>query len=278
MTGQGSSNRKRLTAARSARPLAGAVLGAATLLVACNAILGIEEAELIEAAGGAGGTGTGGTPCQNASTCDDDNPCTTDDCNTAVGRCSNEPVPDGPAPPELQTDGDCRQVECLQGEVQSEADDADIPVDDIECTEDRCIAGEPLNPTVVDGTACSQNGGKVCYGGNCVDCYDNSHCTPPETCGGGTEPLECGCTPTACSGITCGWKEDSLCHDPPQYVNCDNQQQDGDETDVDCGGNVTSCDTRCENGQSCEQPSDCTSGICNCDTCGHTGGCGGAGA
>ncbi|MEM6954397.1 MAG: fibrinogen-like YCDxxxxGGGW domain-containing protein [Myxococcota bacterium] len=41
---------------------------------------------------------------------------------------------------------------------------------------------------------------------------------------------------------------------------CDNERQDGTETDVDCGGDV--CEARCTAGLDCVFGTDCTSGIC----------------
>ncbi|MBL4683805.1 MAG: hypothetical protein JKY37_04390 [Nannocystaceae bacterium] len=46
---------------------------------------------------------------------------------------------------------------------------------------------------------------------------------------------------------------------------CDNEMQDGDETDVDCGG---SCETKCDTGEGCGGATDCQSGVCgDDDTC-----------
>jgi len=46
---------------------------------------------------------------------------------------------------------------------------------------------------------------------------------------------------------------------------CINGIQDGDETDVDCGG--PTCAQRCGTGQSCLQNSDCQSGVCTGSVC-----------
>ena len=45
----------------------------------------------------------------------------------------------------------------------------------------------------------------------------------------------------------------------PELPSCDNGIQDGDETDVDCGG---SCADQCGTGQGCGGPDDCQSGEC----------------
>jgi hypothetical protein len=45
---------------------------------------------------------------------------------------------------------------------------------------------------------------------------------------------------------------------------CSDGKQNGDETDIDCGG---SCLRRCDNGQSCNISNDCESGLCPDKTC-----------
>jgi len=153
---------------------------------------------------------------------------------------------------------------------QSVADDADLPDDGQECTEDLCNQGTPSNPPLPAETACSQDQGVVCNGeGECVECYSNDHCTAPETCGGGGTPGACGCTPISCgpsgANLTCGYAPDDGCGSP---LDCNNNAQDGTETDVDCGGSVSTCSVRCNVGQSCLVGSDCASGICGTnDTC-----------
>ncbi|MBI4918186.1 MAG: hypothetical protein HY825_20280 [Acidobacteria bacterium] len=81
-------------------------------------------------------------------------------------------------------------------------------------------------------TACGQNGGTVCDGlGTCVECVGNVDCGPTTECSGHV------CVPTPCF--------DGL--------------QNGDETDIDCGG--ATCDP-CAPGAVCLLPSDCASAVC----------------
>ena len=54
-------------------------------------------------------------------------------------------------------------------------------------------------------------------------------------------------------GYICGY--DGFC-----YPSCHDGWKDGDETDVDCGGDW--CATRCGTGQTCSVDGDCASGIC----------------
>ena len=240
----------------------------AIALCACNAVLGIEQATLdtsITGGHGAQGghTGTGGTgpECQSPDDCNDGNPCTTDDCQD--GKCSNVNVPNGPADAALQTAGDCKQIMCTNGTQHPQADDTDLPVDGNDCTADLCTSGVASNPAEPTDTACTQNGGKVCFQGQCVECHTNQQCTAPKTCGGGGTPLVCGCTPTACDSLTCGFATDNKCGGGT--LNCNNNAQDGYETDIDCGGPqppAGTCAVLCQNGKHCLVNSDCASANC----------------
>jgi hypothetical protein len=74
------------------------------------------------------------------------------------------------------------------------ADDADVPVDANQCTDDVCTAGVPFNPSSASGTACNQ-GGQVCSGaGTCVECV------APQTCPG----QDTECQARTCVGNACG--------------------------------------------------------------------------
>lgn len=232
---------------RGPRLLLAAIFG----LGGCHLALGIEEAELIETVGGA---------CSTNAACNDGNACTGDLCE--AGACRYELL-DGDAPIETQSEGDCERVVCAAGAEDSVADDGDLPIDGLDCTTDGCDGGEPTNIPLAGGTACTQNGGQVCNGdGACVECFSNAECTTPQTCGGGGTVGLCGCTPIACSevGLTCGFAAQDGCGNP---LPCDNDVQDGAETDVDCGGAVGSCATRCAQGLMCLVDTDCASGICD---------------
>lgn len=74
------------------------------------------------------------------------------------------------------------------------------------------------------------------------------------------------------------------CAIPPAPKPCVNGVQDGNETDVDCGGNPDLCAKRCEDGQKCLEDADCEGGFTcqfdlglkKCLAGGGTGGAGGA--
>lgn len=79
-----------------------------------------------------------------------------------------------------------------------------------------------------------------------------------DTFGGGCQPL------VSCEsiGATCGQVLDN-CGNP---LPCDNGEQDGTETDVDCGGGGN-CAELCPSGRMCEAPEDCEDGFCADGVC-----------
>ncbi|MFZ5445251.1 MAG: lamin tail domain-containing protein [Myxococcota bacterium] len=146
---------------------------------------------------GAGGVCNGSGSCQEcvtAATC----PGTDTECQVrtcVAGACGVSFMPSGTALA-AQSAGDCQRAVCNgSGGTTSQADDADVPVDGNQCTQDVCTAGVPSNPAVVLGGTCSQNGGTVCNGtGVCVQCNAAADCA-------GTSNE---CATTTCTANTCG--------------------------------------------------------------------------
>jgi len=116
------------------------------------------------------------------------------------------------------------------------------------CDDDACAASCPpcRECSCVEGLLCVQNnlglgvncaGGYCDGGGTCVPCLDNQSypCTTGE----------------ACSHKTC------------VAPSCTDGLQDGDETDVDCGGACAPCDA----GQGCATDADCLTGYCMAAVC-----------
>jgi len=86
-------------------------------------------------------------------------------------------------------------------------------------------------------TACTEDGGNVCDGqGACIECNDVNDCAATWLCQAGD------CVPPQCS----------------------NGQQDGTESDVDCGGLECS---PCPNTLSCNTYADCFSSFCDVTVC-----------
>jgi hypothetical protein len=198
-----------------------------------------------------------GTP--GACACEDDNPCTDDRCGDD-GRCTHRPLAEGDALE--QTDGDCQRLVCSAGMPEAVVDDVDAPLAE-DCSVWSCSAGAPIATPRQRGSSCD---GGYCDGvGVCRECLADAHCSGTDRCGGGGLVGVCGCTPLSCSGLglTCGVVADGC----SGVLVCDNGIDDGDETDVDCGGGGQACNERCAEGMSCLGAIDCQSGFCGGGSC-----------
>lgn len=110
----------------------------------------------------------------------------------------------------------------------------ECPGNDTTCSYRTCDAGECGMANASSGTSCTEDGGQVCDGdGSCVECVDVAQCDAQ------TED----CQNNHCVPLTCL-----------------NQEQDGDETDVDCGG--PDC-APCANDLLCLEARDCLSQFCD---------------
>jgi len=221
--------------------------------------------------------------CNSPGQCSGAADCQVDACTNNACATPPEPV-NTPAPGSYQTSGDCNLIVCDgNGAVSGtpQVQDSDLPVDGNDCTQDICTSGTPTNPPVAAETPCNQNGGQVCNGDAmnpaCVECATDTQCTMPQVCNQATWTC---CTPADCTalGKTCGTHADTC----GGLVNCSGTKN-GSETDVDCGGDVNACTTRCAQGKDCSLASDCTSVLCvdtvccdtacgdSCDACNLTG-------
>ena len=177
--------------------------------------------------GGAGGTGgTGGTggvgggmPCDVATDCPDPkNECLDRTC--IANKCGQAPRPVGTLGA-TQTGGDCQKSQCDgAGKLGNVADDADVPVDAFDCTDDVCTAGVASNPAKPASSACGQGGLLFCNGaGQCVGCI---------------APTDCAGTDTECQTRTCTTGACGVMNAPQGTVvnaqmagNCKKDQCDG---------------------------------------------------
>jgi hypothetical protein len=125
--------------------------------------------------------------------------------------------------------------------------DGSACVENGDCTSGTCTAGtcgEPA-PSCDDGT---QNGSETdddCGGTDCPACPDGSSCVEDSDCSSGL-----------CSGGICGVL-------PPS---CEDGEQNGSETDTDCGGSECAA---CADGSTCVEDNDCASGACTDGVCGE---------
>jgi hypothetical protein len=96
----------------------------------------------------------------------------------------------------VQVMGDCKARICDgAGNVIIAYDDADLPFDGKECTQDLCAGGTPSNPPVIAGKACTQGSGRMCDGsGSCVACNAPADCPGHDT----------ECRTRTCDGHACG--------------------------------------------------------------------------
>ncbi len=220
----------------------------------CEQLLGLDEDRSRIADDGGGSV---------VCACDDGNPCTVDSC-TADG-CAHVATPNGVAPE--QVTGDCQRLVCEDGVPTSVADDRDVAEAEA-CRVWSCVGGTPLAAPRARGERCEleELEGAYCDGaGACVECVEDDHCGASDTCGGGGTPGVCGCAPLGCDdmGLTCGAVSDGC----DGTLVCDNAQLDGTETDVDCGGSVSTCGRRCALGLTCAEGDDCQSGFCGGARC-----------
>ncbi len=248
------------------RSLARLALAAVPLALGCNAISGLGDLRVVGggptttaitggsggsggsgtttggpggglATGGAGGAGTGN--CSVPANCPGPaHGCSKPTCDAGV--CGVEPAPQGTLAAD-DVAGDCLRRVCDgAGDVTTVHDDLDVPTTGAACAADACEAGAPSHPPKAEGTACSEGAGTKCDGkGACVECTVGADC-PGGVCKAG------GCVAPG----------------------CDDGQQNGAETDIDCGGGACPA---CVDGKSCGQGSDCASlvcaGVCQAPTC-----------
>lgn len=125
--------------------------------------------------GGDGGSVVG-FQCQSPADCPTSNSCHEPTCDN--GACDEVHVPDGPF--HLQVAGDCKRMDCIDGEEKVVADTNDSN-DSNECTIDSCSQNGIPTHKARFGEVCA-NGGGTCNGeGQCVLCNRNL-CPAATTC------------------------------------------------------------------------------------------------
>jgi Cys-rich repeat protein len=181
-------------------------------------------------------------------------------------------------------DGNGNCVACAQA--------SDCPKPATACVTPTCAAGVCGTTNSPEGTVCNDAGGKVCDGdGHCVQCLTSADCTAGATCDTTTDTCT---TPTCTDGIKDGQETDVDCGGPVcdaqdrtcangkmclvgpdcqskvctgdvcQVPTCTDGEQNGMETDVDCGGPL--CDStghQCPVGDKCLIADDCVSLLCD---------------
>lgn len=151
---------------------------------------------------------------------------TDDDCQTrtcsAQGVCGQDcAAADTPLNGTLQQDGDCQLAVC-DGACgsKSNADNADVPNDNKECTNDICTNGSPSNTNKGANVSCGNK--SICDGaGNCVGCL---------------QPTDCNGTDTFCQARTCVNKVCGVDNTPNNTNLPDQNQTGGDCQELQCNG------------------------------------------
>ncbi|MBX7082571.1 MAG: hypothetical protein K1X88_25425 [Nannocystaceae bacterium] len=224
--------------------------------------------------------------------CDDGQGCLVDD-----DCVSNSCDPDTMVclPPATCRDGaqngDETDVDC-GGDTCPGCDDGETCMDGGDCLSQVC---DPKSDTCTP-PACDDgvhNGAETdvdCGGGTCPDCNDGEDCLVDDDClSGSCDDVGLVCLPPACDdGVQNGDETDVDCGgscvadcddgegclvgddcisqvcDPAMFVclppACDDGVQNGNETDLDCGG---SCGATCETGEDCLTGLDCIDGVCD---------------
>ncbi|MEM6292161.1 MAG: IgGFc-binding protein [Myxococcota bacterium] len=125
---------------------------------------------------------------------------------------------------------------------------------------------ESESETVTESESLSEGETDSGGGSTCVDGQQNGDETDVD-CGGSCDE-KCddgeGCmVDDDCMSDACG--DDGTCDpsgDTDSDPACDDGEQNGDETDVDCGN---SCGPTCDDGEGCDDAADCVSGVCDED-------------
>jgi hypothetical protein len=170
-------------------------------------------------------------PCDDGEDCVIDTDCTSSVCgegNTCEPPTCEDGVQNGD-----ETDVDCGGPMCVP------CDDGEMCMDDDDCVSGMCVDGTCVSVTCRDGV---QNGDETdidCGGDTCPGCDDGEMCMEDEDCMSGTcDPITNTCT----------------------SISCTDGVQNGDETDVDCGGGTC---PGCDDGEMCIENGDCQSQVCD---------------
>ncbi len=212
-------------------------------------------------------SGGGDSGCQAASECNDQNPCTTDNCEPS-GSCSHAPIANGGSCDDGNacTTGEyCSSGNCAAG-VAKVCDDQNL------CTADACLPAKGCTYTNDDGAPCNDDdpcsSGDKCLSGQCTgkpkDC-GNDECTSAK-CVGGTckaaskpDDLDCDDSDACTSGDKC---KDGLCVGAAK-TDCNDQNPCTQESCVGTlGCKSTPLDGPCSDGDACSVADTCSAGAC----------------
>ena len=235
------------------------------------------------------GTDCGGDTCDACPTgegCQDDDDCQSGLCDPDTNTCSSAECTDG------VRNGDETDVDC--GGSCPGCDDGEICSEPGDCASGVCEGGTCTPPTCDDGVVNGDETGVDCGGDVCDACPDGEGCEDGDDCTSGVcDPDTNTCSVPACddsvlngseTDVDCGGPDCPACPTGGECTGnddcdsgvcdpgtntcsapaCDDGVLNGDETDVDCGGDV--CPS-CDPGETCMDGDDCVSGGCEGDVC-----------
>ncbi|PJB38316.1 MAG: hypothetical protein CO108_19275 [Deltaproteobacteria bacterium CG_4_9_14_3_um_filter_63_12] len=174
--------------------------------------------------------------CRDYKLCRSNSDCAGGTC--ADGWCATASCVDGVQNND-ESDVDCGGLTCIGCSVYQRCRQND------DCLDNLCFNGfcEAVN-SCANGIRDNRETDIDCGGDQCEPCWEGARCQVGSDCWTGL-----------CQDGVCGGGGSS----------CWNGWQDGQETDVDCGGRE--CQP-CWEGQRCFEPKDCMSGACNNGVCG----------
>lgn len=177
------------------------------------------------------GAAAGCPGCAVGTACGSDGDCASGVCSESNSRCAAPTCTDGRANQD-ETDVDCGGATC--GPC---ADGAGCEVNE-DCVNRICQSNMCVGPACSDGVRNGRETDVDCGGPRCPSCAPGLACEEPRDCSSGLCPAET-----------------LVCPEP----SCSDAVQNGDEIDVDCGGDCGKCAV----GQFCGQDEDCLSDVCD---------------
>jgi hypothetical protein len=163
--------------------------------------------------------------------------------------------------------GACAVQSCDDGIQNQNEAAADCGGSCAPCTPGRsCQLASDCDSGVCDGRGCGTGVARCCQPPRCNDRVRNGSEAFPD-CGNaqcGACPIGSPCNANALCGS--GLCQNGVCRQPP----CRDGQQNGLETDTDCGGTDPTC-ARCALGRECVVPGDCAAGTCLAGVCADCG-------
>jgi hypothetical protein len=206
----------------------------------------------------------GGTcpTCANGQACKVDADCMSDGCQSTTKLCVSQ-CSDG------HQDGNETAVDCGGTDSCARCGNGLGCLVGADCQSLSCGSGKVcLAATCSDGIQNQGESDVDCGGPNCAACLAGGKCVNPSDCtSSDCVAGVCACLhDTDCTTNACNTSTNACVTDQ-----CADNHEDGNETDVDCGG-VDSC-PRCGNGLHCKAGTDCQSlscssgGVCLAATC-----------